>query len=163
MAAGDWHSRGMAQIREAQQQDAEAIRTLGMRLREGVAPWRDRTAVAQAVAGWVEDALAHPGDSGRVMFVAEQGQQVVGFVTGGSRAHWSGDQDAYIGELAVAAELEGQGVGSGLLASVERWAAQRGYARIVLETGAANTRACAFYERHGYSTEEVVLSRALRT
>lgn len=97
------------------------------------------------------------------MFVAEQGQQVVGFVTGGSRAHWSGDQDAYIGELAVAAGSEGQGIGSDLLAVVQRWATQRGYARIVLETGAANTRACAFYERHGYSTEEVVLSRALRT
>lgn len=84
-------------------------------------------------------------------------------MTGGPQAHWSGNQDAYNGELAVAAGSEGQGVGSELLAAVERWAAQRGYSRIVLETGAANTRARAFYERHGYSTEEVVLSRSLGT
>lgn len=83
-------------------------------------------------------------------------------MTGSTRTHWSGAQDSYIGELAVSADHEGQDVGTRLLAAVEQWAISQGHSRITLETGAANTRARAFYERHGYSTEEVVLSRSLR-
>jgi hypothetical protein len=35
----------------------------------------------------------------------------VGFAAAGSRKHWAGDTDAYIGELVVAAEHTERGVG----------------------------------------------------
>ena len=44
-----------------------------------------------------------------------------------------------------------RGVGAALLAHIEREAARFGYRQCWLETRRVNTRALAFYERHGYS------------
>lgn len=77
------------------------------------------------------------------------------------RRHWSGDLDAYVGELVVAPDHERRGVGRRLVNVVEQWASRRGLVRIRLETGAANEAARAFYERLGYTTEDVVLTRTL--
>ncbi|MGN1021678.1 MAG: GNAT family N-acetyltransferase [Aristaeellaceae bacterium] len=43
------------------------------------------------------------------------------------------------------------GVGSGILAALEERAAALGYRRLLLETRRQNTRAMAFYLRHGYA------------
>ncbi|MGN0971647.1 MAG: GNAT family N-acetyltransferase [Aristaeellaceae bacterium] len=43
------------------------------------------------------------------------------------------------------------GVGSGILAALEARAAALGYRRLLLETRRQNTRAVAFYLRHGYA------------
>jgi len=51
--------------------------------------------------------------------------------------------DACIGELAIAATLEGRGCGRALLAAAEEWAAGRGLPHITVETGADNHRAPA--------------------
>lgn len=162
MAGSAWHGGDMSQIRAFHPDDADAVRALGSRLRVGVAPWRDAQAVADAITGWVTEALAGADDPGRTMLIADHEGRVVGFVTGGTRGHWSGERDAYIGELAVAQDAEGTGIGTQLLTAIEDWAVAQGHGRITLETGAANGRARKFYERRGYRTEEVVLTRALR-
>lgn len=86
---------------------------------------------------------------------------MVGFVSVGSRAHWSGETDAYVGELAVAKRVERQGVGSALMEAAEAWSKAHGFRRLTLETGAANTAARAFYRSRGYLDEDVRLSTRL--
>ena len=93
--------------------------------------------------------------------MAETSDSVVGFVSGGRRGHRTSETDAYIGELVVSTSSEQQGVATVLVAAVEQWAADHGYRRLTLETGAANEGATEFYAALGYQMEQVVLSKAI--
>lgn len=143
------------------EEDAAAIIDLGRRLTVGVAAWRNIEAVTDAVWGWVNDAVERHDPVAAPVFVAVEGGIVVGFVAGGTRTHWAGDTDAYIGELVTRSDCEERGIGTRLVGAIEDWARARGFTRITLETGAANTGAIGFYEHLGYQKEEVVLSRPL--
>jgi GNAT superfamily N-acetyltransferase len=147
------------QVRAYEPADREAVQTLGHRLTEGVAPWRDRVQVSDAVTGWVRDSVEHATSDSCTVLVADEGDQVVGFVTVTEKRHWSGETDAYIGELAVAVHAEGCGVGRKLVEAAECWAVGRGHRRITLETGAANHAARSFYASLGYAEEQVQLTR----
>ena len=147
------------QVRPYQPPDRDAVQKLGHRLTEGVAPWRDPAQVSDAVAGWVRDSLDPATSDDRTVLVASDGDQVLGFVTVTEQRHWTGDIDAYIGELAVAVHAEGRGVGRKLVQAAERWAGGRGHRRITLETGAANHAARSFYASLGYAEEQVQLTR----
>lgn len=147
-------------VRRCTVRDGDAVRKLASRLTSGVAPWRDEAAVLAAVRDWVAAALADHDDQHPV-FVAERAGRVVGFAAAGTRRHWAGDTDAYIGELTVAPDHTHRGVGRALVHAVESWARGCGHARITLETGAGNVGARAFYRQLGYTEEEVVLTRAL--
>jgi ribosomal protein S18 acetylase RimI-like enzyme len=62
-----------------------------------------------------------------------------------------GGPDSSIGELKrMYARPGGAGVGAALLAHVEAQARRHGYQAVHLSTRVANTRAVAFYARHGY-------------
>lgn len=141
-------------------EDRESVLALAPRLCAGVASWRAPDAVRPAVREWVEKSIDAAGDDQGV-FVARIDGEVVGMVAVTEQRHWSGDRDAYVGELVTAEWMEGHGVGRALLARAEQWARDRGLERITLETGAANIRARTFYERHGYRDEEVRLTRIL--
>jgi GNAT superfamily N-acetyltransferase len=151
------------QLRSYKPTDREAVQTLSHRLTEGVAPWRDPVKVSDVVAGWVRESLERAADENRAVFVASEDDQVVGFVTVTEQLHWSGDTDAYIGELVVAAHAEGRGVGRDLVRAAEQWAAGRGHRRITLETGVANHAARRFYATLGYAEEQVQLTRQCDT
>jgi GNAT superfamily N-acetyltransferase len=143
-------------VRAYEEADHAAIEKLAPRLQIGVAPWIDAQAALEAVRGWVEASLAT-----NTVFVADENGAVVGFVSVKERTHWSGAREAYVGELVVAEEAEGKGVGRALMAAAEQWARDRGLARMSLETGAANAGARAFYAALGYEESDVSLSRAL--
>jgi GNAT superfamily N-acetyltransferase len=147
------------QVRSYQPTDRLAVQALGHRLTEGVASWRDPVQVRDAVAGWVRDSLEHAASDSCEVLVATEVERVVGFVTVTDQRHWSGDTDAYIGELVVAPHAEGQGVGRRLVQAAERWAVGRGHRRITLETGAANHAARCLYASLGYVEEQVQLTR----
>jgi ribosomal protein S18 acetylase RimI-like enzyme len=147
------------EVRPAEPGDRPALLDLSARLTSGVAPWRDPEKVAAAVRGWVASSLESAGQDGHAMLVALLGGQVVGLVSLAEREHFTGETDAYIGELAVTAALEGRGAGQALLGAAERWAAGRGLAHITLDTGARNHRARHFYERAGFLEEDVRLTR----
>ncbi len=149
------------QVRSYQPMDRDAVEALGDRLTQGVAPWRDPALVSDAVNGWVRDSLEQATDDSCEVLVAIDGDQVVGFVTVTEQRHWSGEADAYIGELVVAEHAEGRGVGRQLVEAAERWAVRRGHRRITLETGVANHAARSFYARLGYAEEQVQLTRQL--
>jgi ribosomal protein S18 acetylase RimI-like enzyme len=140
--------------------DRDAVLALAPRLCAGVAAWRPVDGVRTAVHEWVaESADATGGD--QAVFVAHVDDVVVGMVAVTEQRHWSGDLDAYVGELATAEHLEGRGIGRALLAAAEDWATSRGLGHITLETGAANSRARGFYGALGYLDEEVRLTRIL--
>jgi len=88
--------------------------------------------------------------------------RVAGMVSLAERRHFTGDLDAYIGELVTDGAVEGSGAGRALMAAAEEWAAGRGLSRITLETGARNDRARHFYERAGFAEEDIRLSKPVR-
>jgi len=55
--------------------------------------------------------------------------------------------------MSVAAAYRGLGVGSALLETVVGWAADAGFAKVVLSAFPHNERAIAFYQRHGFTFE----------
>jgi ribosomal protein S18 acetylase RimI-like enzyme len=150
-------------VRAFQAGDRQAVLRIAERLREDVAPWRDPTAVRTAINGWVLGALDPNRNESRAIFVAEQNDEVVGFVTTATRRHWAGDLDGYIGELVVDQRVEGRGVGRTLVMAAEEWARRQQVDRISLQTGAANARARAFYRSLGYEEEDVTLTKVMPT
>lgn len=148
-------------IRPAQPSDRPTILALAPRLQAGVAPWREPGAVAEAVEGWVRSSLDRAAEAEQAVLVAELDRQVVGFVTVSQHRHWAGDTDAYIGELVVAPDAEGRGIGKALVRSALDWARMHGYTRVVVATGAANHAARRLYALLGFDDEDVTLSRAV--
>lgn len=97
----------------------------------------------------------------RALFVADVAGSVAGFVTVSHTTHWSGDVDGYIGELVVSPESEGHGIGTALVEAACDWCREQGLSRVLVQTGAANTRAIALYRSLVFEHEGVSLSRAL--
>jgi ribosomal protein S18 acetylase RimI-like enzyme len=156
-------NRAEFDIRPAVPDDHTALLSLSPRLAFGVAPWRDSRKVADAVRGWITSSLASARQEGHAVFVALLGGQVAGLVSLAEREHFTREMDAYIGELVVAAAVEGRGCGRALMAAAEEWAAGRGLAHITLETGADNHRARRFYERAGFQEEDIRLTKPVQS
>jgi ribosomal protein S18 acetylase RimI-like enzyme len=146
-------------VRRYADTDRASVIALAPRLTEGVAGWRDRRAVRDAVLGWVTGSLASATADDRALFVADDDGVLLGFVTCGEREHFTGQVDGYVGELVVAGGCVRRGVGSALMSAAEAWAAERGLAYLTLETGAANTTARGFYGALGYRDEDVRLTK----
>lgn len=64
------------------------------------------------------------------------------------------DSTAEIKRMYVRPENRNTGLARKILAALENWAAQKGYARIILESGTAQPDACALYESSGYERIE---------
>ncbi len=152
---------GKPHIRPAQDSDKDLLMGMAERLQEGVAPWRDPEAVRLAVTGWVRDSLGDLSDPDSGVFVAERDGEVVGFVCVSERSHFTGEVDAYIGELVVSKAAEGGGVGRALVGAAADWARGRGRKRVVVDTGAANMPARRFYAALGFEEEDITVSRAI--
>lgn len=150
-----------ADIRPVRPEDHPALLALSARLTIGVAPWRDPEKVAGAVRGWIESSLASAGDDGHAVLVAVHGGQVAGLVSLAERKHFTGEVDAYVGELVTAEAAEGRGAGQALMAAAQEWAADRGLTRLTLDTGIRNQRARRFYAAIGFEEEDIRLSRAV--
>jgi ribosomal protein S18 acetylase RimI-like enzyme len=76
-------------------------------------------------------------------------------------AHFTGQVDAYAGELAVASGLQRRGIGTRLTDAAEAWAARSGREFLTLETGAVSRPARAFYGRRGYQGEDIRLTKPI--
>ncbi len=146
--------------------DRDALLALAPRLLIGMAPWREpdkmlvfmRDAIATALDAAID---ANRADTAVFVAVDDRSGQL-GFVTIARNVDFTGDVQAYIGELAVAAHAEGAGVGQALMCAAEGWARAQGYRLIVLDTGAVNARTRDFYERRGYAEESVRLVKMLK-
>ncbi len=149
------------QIRPYTPADRDEVMALAPRLTEGVAPWRDPDAVLGAVQEWIAAAADNAGQPDHATYVAVDGDQVVGIVAVTQRTHFSGQVDAYVGELITAAGHERRGIARRLMTAAEAWGAQRGLDFLTLETGAANQTARRFYAALGYQEEDVRLTKAI--
>jgi ribosomal protein S18 acetylase RimI-like enzyme len=150
------------QIREYAPDDRTAIMALAPRLTEGIPPWRDDDAWLAAVRGWIADAAESAGTPANAVFVAVDGDQIVGVVHAAERTHFTGQVDAYVGELVTAAGHERRGIARALMDAAEKWGAARGLDYLTLETGVLNHAARAFYQAIGYAEEDVRLTKQIR-
>jgi ribosomal protein S18 acetylase RimI-like enzyme len=147
------------EIRRYRTGDRDAVLALAPRLTEWVPSWRDPGAVLAAVHGWVSGWADKAGDADRAFFVAVAGGRIVGLVSVCEQAHFSGQLDAYVGELVVARSWQGRGIGSELMRAAEGWAAGRGLSFICLDTGADNGPARGLYSSLGFALEAVRLTK----
>jgi ribosomal protein S18 acetylase RimI-like enzyme len=150
-------------IRAYHPADRSQVMALASRLTEWVAPWRDPATVLPAVQGWVQDSIEALSQPGHAVYIAAAGDRIVGFVTVSERTHFTGQVDAYVGELAVQAGMERRGAATQLMAAAEAWAADRGLLFVTLETGAANQPARSLYGALGYQEEDIRLTKAIRS
>jgi ribosomal protein S18 acetylase RimI-like enzyme len=88
-------------------------------------------------------------------------ERIVGVISVSRSRHFTGDDDAYIGELAVAPDAIRTGLGRQLVRAAESWALREGLRRVSLHTGAANATARAFYDALGFREEDVRLTLVL--
>jgi ribosomal protein S18 acetylase RimI-like enzyme len=150
------------EIREYVPADRDAIMALAPRLTEGKAPWRDDEAWLAATRGWIADAAESAGAPDNAVFVAVDGEQIVGVVHAAERKHFTGQVDAYVGELITAAGQERRGIARALMQAAEEWGAARGLDYLTLETGMLNYPARAFYQAIGYLEEDVRFTKQIR-
>ncbi|HZU13331.1 MAG TPA: GNAT family N-acetyltransferase [Chloroflexota bacterium] len=148
-------------IRPATLEDREFLHRIAPRLLVGYASWRDQERMLKTVDGFLQGDLEAPADRG-MMVIAERADGTrLGVAGVAHNVNFTGERQAYLGELAVIEEAEGMGVGRLLVEAVERWARDNGHNLLVLDTGAANERARAFYEHLGYREESVRLAKQL--
>lgn len=96
------------------------------RLARGVAPWRDAAKMAAAMGRFVEEDVAAIGERAAVFVAQGADGRPLGFVTVGHNVNFTGEEQAYVGELAVSEEMEGHGAGRALMGAAEAWAAAKG-------------------------------------
>lgn len=131
----------MINVRSYAPTDRAFVLSLAPRLAIGRQPWRDLAPWLKTVAEWLTESINQHNQK-TMVFIAEdeQGEQL-GFATVSHSTHFTGQPQAYIGELATSEKAEGRGVGSALVGTCEQWAREQGYTIITLTTGAGNTRA----------------------
>ena len=141
--------------------DREFVLSLAPRLAIGIPHWRDTERMIVTAQNWITGSIEQHGQK-TVIFVAEDelGERL-GFATVSHSTHFTGEGQAYVGELATAEAAEGRGVGKALAQACEQWAREQGYRILTLATGAANERALGFYRHLGFLDEDVTLVRLL--
>lgn len=154
-------TRRQWRIRLATPADRAFLEQLAPRLTIGIPPWRDSAAMLTTMRGWLLANLDGMGPDSTVYIAEAPDGTPVGAATVERSHHFTGAEQAELGELAVLAAYEGQGVASALLAAAEAWARAHGLRYLSLGTGAANTRARAFYTSHGYGEEDVRFTKVL--
>lgn len=119
---------GPVRVRPFHPEDRALVLGLAPRLVLGIAPWRDPEQMLAVMRRYLVDDLEAIGPQSAVL-VAEDGQGTrLGFVTVGHNVNFTGEVQAYIGELAVAKRAEGAGVGRALMDAAADWAHARVWA-----------------------------------
>ena len=151
----------MIHVRPYDSTDREFMLSLAPRLAIGIAPWRDPQKMIVTAQGWITESIEQHGREAMVFVAENENGERLGFATVSRRSHFTGEGQAYIGELATNEKAEGRGVGKALAQTCEQWARDQGYRFISLATGAANERALGFYRHMGYLDEDVTLVKLL--
>lgn len=151
----------MIRIRPYVPADREFVLSLAPRLAIGIPSWRDPQKMIVTAQSWITGSIEQHGKK-TMVFVAENEQgERLGFATVSRSTHFTGESQAYIGELAASEAAERRGVGKALTQACEQWAREQGYRILSLATGAANKQALGFYRHMGYLDEDVTLVKLL--
>ena len=151
----------MLHVRSCVSDDRSFILSLAPRLAIGKQSWRDVALWIKTVEEWLTESMNQHNQKTMVLIAENDQGEPLGFATVSHSTHFTGQRQAYLGELAISEKFEGQGAGSALVEACEQWAREQGYAIITLTTGAKNTRALQFYDHRGFQSEEVTLTKLL--
>ncbi len=151
----------MPHVRPYVPDDYEFVFSLAPRLAIGKQPWRDITLWLKTVEEWLTESINQHNQKTMVFIAEDEHGERLGFATVSHSTHFTGQRQAYIGELATIESVEGRGVGSALVEACEQWARDQGYTLLTLTTGAGNTRALRFYHHLGYRNEDETLTKLL--
>lgn len=151
----------MLRVRPYDPSDRAFVLSLAPRLAIGMQPWREIDLWLKTVEGWITTSIDQHNQQTMVLIAENEQGERLGFATVSHNAHFTGQPQANIGELATSASAEGRGVGTALVEACERWAREQGYRLLTLSTGAANIRALRFYHNLGFQDEDVMLAKLL--
>jgi diamine N-acetyltransferase len=143
-------------IRPGRREDAEILSALAIQVwlhtyaREGVSSVLANYVLSEFPVARFHSLLSEPSSS---VFVAEHDQNLLGYSVARASAACPvpSAAGAELATLYVQEPFLGKGVGALLLKSAELWAMARRSAPIWLKTNSQNSRAIAFYAKHGYS------------
>ena len=111
---------------------------------------------------FVKERLENLDDSREVVFVAELGGKVAGYVHAEVYTLLYYESMANILGLAVSSSCRRKGVGRALMNRVEAWAKEKGIREIRLNSGGTRKEAHEFYRAIGFGDEKVQI-RFLKT
>jgi ribosomal protein S18 acetylase RimI-like enzyme len=151
----------MLLVRPYTPDDRLFVFSLAPRLAIGMQPWRDSKRWLTTVENWLTESINQHKQKTTVLIAEDEQGERLGFATVSHSTHFTGQPQAYIGELATSETAENQGVGTALVKACEEWAREQGYTMLTLSTGAANTRALNFYHHLGFHDEDVTLTKLL--
>ena len=152
----------MVRVRPYEELDSEFVLGLAHRLTIGMPSWRDREAIIATTRNWIKGSIERRGEKAEMFVAVGPAGERWGFATISEQSHFTGESQAYIGELAVLESAEGKGVGKALVASCEAWSRDHGLRVLALATGAGNAHALDFYHHLGFLDEDVKLVKILR-
>ncbi len=132
----------MISIRSARESDVPFLVGIGLRA------WEQAVA---GVADWGN--LRQNAENAFVGFLTDHWLMIVVAEKGGTVAGWAAREelDDQITDLWVDPACQGHGVGSALLAEMERQIVEHGYEEAGLQTHARNIRALGFFKKHDYA------------
>ncbi len=151
----------MLRVRPYVPNDHTFVLSLAPRLAIGMQPWRDLDLWLTTVEGWLTESINQHNQKAMVLIAEDEQGERFGFATVSHSTHFTGQHQAYIGELATSETVENRGVGTALVKACEQWACEQGYTILTLSTGAANARALNFYHHLGFQDEDVTLTKLL--
>ncbi len=128
---------------------------LAPRLTDGfpLPPWRSPEEVTHTEAATLDLALTVLPNGNALLIAESAAGQRAGLVYLERRFDYYRRPHGHVGILAVAADVEGKGVGRVLMDAAEAWARAQKLEMLSLNVFAANERARRVYERLGYIPE----------
>ena len=105
-------------------------------------------------------------DESKIVFVAENGGEVLGYCFCNHICHSGKDiptarKEIYIDDLCVDENMRGQGIATALFEHVRAWAKENGCNYITLNVWCGNESAMAFYEKMGMTARSITMETKL--
>jgi GNAT superfamily N-acetyltransferase len=143
-------------IRRAEPADCEAVIAMVPELHAfGPPEWRDLRQMEAVDVRVVGDVLRGRSPGASILVAESAGGERVGFVHVHEEEDYYAGPCAHIGDVVVAPDWQGRGVGKALLSAAEQWAREAGYGLVTLNVFLNNEQARAVYQRAGYNAETV--------
>jgi ribosomal protein S18 acetylase RimI-like enzyme len=143
-------------MRPATQDDAAWIVSQVPRLHEfGPPPWRTIEQMNAAEVADLRGALLREASDDRLFVIAQRHDGTpVGFLYAVTLTDFfTGEQHAHVGDIVVAREGEGEGVGRALMEHAQTWSRSRGHRFVTLSVFPGNARALELYQRLGFQID----------
>jgi GNAT superfamily N-acetyltransferase len=150
-------------IRLAEEKDRDFILALVPELLAfGPPAWRDRREMIRVDREVIGAALAGRSAGATVLIAEDRGGAPLGFIhLTGERDYYLQDTCGHVGDIVVAPEARGRGVGRTLLAAAEQWCRDRGYRLLTLNVFVDNRGPQLLYEEAGFQAEVIKYFKVL--